>query len=219
MTISALIFDFDGTILDTETPEFESWSEVFTAHGTTLSLDWWSGCIGTAGLAFDPYAHLERSIGRTVDREAIRAGRRPRHLALIECQQPRPGVLQWITAARAAGLSLGVASTSSRDWVHDHLDRLALRTSFSHTACGDEVDRVKPAPDLYQLALQRLQKGPDQAIAIEDSPNGIAAAKAAGLFCIAVPNPLTEPLDLSAADLRLTSLAELPLAEVLRSIG
>ncbi|WP_218578371.1 HAD family hydrolase [Vineibacter terrae] len=160
MTISALIFDFDGTILDIETPEFESWSEVFTAHGATLSLDWCSGCIGTAGLAFDPYAHLERSIGRTVDREAIRAGRRPRHLALIECQQPRPGVLQWITAARAAGLSLGVASTSSRDWVHDHLDRLALRTSFSHTACGDEVDRVKPAPDLIPARAATPAEGP-----------------------------------------------------------
>jgi HAD superfamily hydrolase (TIGR01509 family) len=217
MAITALIFDFDGTILDTETPEFHSWCEEFTAHGTTLTLDWWSACIGTAGA--DPYDHLEKSIGCAVDRAAIRARRRARHLVLIEREQPRPGVLQWIAAARGAGLSLAVASTSSRRWVHGHLDRIALLDSFSHLACGDEVGRVKPAPDLYQLALRRLGATPDQAIAIEDSPNGVAAAKAAGLFCIAVPNPLTAPLDLSAADMRLTSLVELPLAEALGAVA
>ena len=115
-------------------------------------------------------------------------------------------------------MSLAVASTSSRKWVHGHLDRIALLDSFSHLACGDEVEQVKPAPDLYWLALQRLGKDPSQAIAIEDSPNGIAAAKAAGLFCIAVPNPLTARLDMSAADMRLASLAELPLAEALRAV-
>ena len=218
MTISALIFDFDGTILDTETPEFESWCGEFATHGATLTLDWWSGCIGTAGPAFDPYDHLEKCIGRPVDRSAVRARRRAQYMALIERERPRPGVLPWIAAARDAGLSLAVASTAGRHWVHGHLDRLELRRSFDHTACGDEVERVKPAPDLYRLALQRLGKEPGQAIAIEDSPNGVAAAKAAGLFCIAVSNPLTAPLDLSAADLRLSSLADLPLAEVLRTV-
>ena len=217
MPITALIFDFDGTILDTETPEFESWCAEFTAHGTTLTLDWWSACIGTAGA--DPYDHLEASIGRSVDRAAIRARRRALHQALIEHQQPRLGVVHWITTARETGLSLAVASTSHRTWVHGHLDRIDLLASFDHLACGDEVERVKPAPDLYQLALRRLGVTSGQAIAIEDSPTGVAAAKAAGLFCIAVPNPLTAPLDLSAADMRLASLAELPLAEALRAMA
>jgi len=217
MPISALIFDFDGTILDTETSEFESWQAEFTAHGATLTFDWWSACIGTTTSAFDPCDHLEKTLGCTVDRAAIRARRRAQHMALIEREQPRPGVLQWIEGARAAGLALAVASTSSRRWVHGHLDRIALLDCFSHLACGDEVERVKPAPDLYRLALQRLGKDPGQAIAIEDSPNGVAAAKAAGLFCIAVPNPLTAPLDFSAADLRLQSLADLPLSEALRA--
>ena len=138
---------------------------------------------------------------------------------MIARQQPRPGILQWIGDAQEAGLSLAVASTSHRDWVHGYLDRLDLRASFSHTACGDEVERVKPAPDLYRLALQRLGSAAGEAIAIEDSPNGIAAAKAAGLFCIAVPNPMTQALDLSAADLHLASLAEAPLADVLRALA
>ncbi len=215
MAITALIFDFDGTILDTETPEFHSWCEEFTAHGTTLTLDWWSACIGTAGA--DPYDHLEKSIGRGVDRAAIRVRRRAQHRALIEREQPRPGVLQWIGAARETGLSLAVASTSHRPWVHGHLERIDLLRSFDHLACGNEVERVKPAPDLYQLALRRLGATPDQAIAIEDSPNGIAAAKAAGLFCIAVANPLTASLDLSAADMRLSSLADVSLADALRA--
>jgi HAD superfamily hydrolase (TIGR01509 family) len=219
MPISALIFDFDGTILDTETSEFASWQAEFASHGATLSFEWWSAGIGTTSETYDPCDHLEQSLGCTVDRAVIRARRRAQHMVLIEREQPRPGVLQWIEAARAAGLALAVASTSSRRWVHGHLDRIALLDSFSHLACGDEVERVKPAPDLYRLALQRLGRDPSQAIAIEDSPHGVAAAKAAGLFCIAVPNPLTAPLDFSAADLRLASLADLPLADALRSVA
>ena len=108
--------------------------------------------------------------------------------------------------ARAAGLKVGVASSSSRDWVTGHLERLAILHQFDCVRCRDDVPAVKPAPDLYLSVLACLVVPADQAIAIEDSSNGVSAAKAAGMRCVAVPNPITSGLDLSHADLVLPSL-------------
>ncbi|MBL8673296.1 MAG: HAD family hydrolase [Rhodospirillales bacterium] len=220
MPVRALIFDFDGTILDTETPEFESWRLEYALFGVELPRALWAAMIGTHDTsAFEPYGYLEATIGAPLDRERLRARRRAAMGDLIAAERPRPGIEDWIAAARGRGMGLAVASTSRRDWVERHLGGAGLGDAFDHLACGDEVERVKPAPDLYHLALDRLGVDPRAAIAIEDSPNGVAAAKAAGLFCIAVPNPMTADLDLSAADIRVDSLAGLDLAEALRAAG
>lgn len=215
--IRAIVFDFDGLILDTELPEFQSWQEIYQAHGCTLPLAVWATCIGTTE-AFDPYAYLEEQLGRAIDREAVQLRQRQQCDALIAAQAVLPGVHDYIADARRLDLQLGVASSSSRAWVHGHLTRLELHQHFVCIACRDDVPRTKPDPALYQAALAALGVRPEEAIALEDSPNGILAAKRAGLFCVAVPNVLTRQLPLDHADLQIPSLAALPLSELLRTI-
>lgn len=215
--IHGLIFDFDGLILDTESPEFTSWRDIFSEHGCVLSLEEWAVCIGTADV-FDPCAHLEAQLGRPVDREGLRTERRRRSNALISVQTPLPGVVERINEARAVGMKLAVASSSSRDWVEGHLTRLDLAHHFHCIRCSDHVERVKPDPALYRLALEGLGLRPENAIAFEDSPNGILAAKRAGIFCVAVPNAATRELALDAADVRLESLNDISLEALVREV-
>ncbi len=208
--ISALVFDFDGLVLDTEGPEFRAWQEIYAAHGCSLSLETWAVAIGTVG-AFDPYADLERRLGRPVDRDAVRETRRRRMSELIAAEEIRPGVQGYLEDARRLGMHLAVASSSSRDWVAGHLARLGIIEYFDCLRCSDDVREVKPSPELYQSALEALGVAAREAIALEDSPNGVLAAKRAGIFCVAVPNSLTCQLPLDHADLTLSSLLELPL--------
>ncbi|SDT00483.1 HAD family hydrolase [Actinopolymorpha singaporensis] len=214
-TIRALVFDFDGLVVDTETPEFRAWQEIFADHGTVLELATWAGGIGTTDHHFDPYVALERASARAVDRDAIRAARRARIRELVSDQPVLPGVEDYLRQAREHGLRVGLASSSSRDWVHGHLAERGLLHHFDTIRTGDEVARTKPDPALYRLATADLGVDPARAVALEDSPNGVVAAKRAGLYCVVVPNALTRQLDLAAAELRVDSLANLPLTRLL----
>lgn len=212
--IRALIFDFDGLILDTEEPIYRSWLEVYEAHGEELPFELWVKTVGSTNKAFHPQHHLEERLGRPLERDVIdrRLGRRTE---LILAENLLPGVRAYIDAAASLGLKLGVASSSNRDWVSGHLERLGVGDRFDCMRCRDDVANAKPEPDLYIAVLQCLGVSAAEAVAIEDSPNGVTAAKRAGLFCVAVPNRITAGLDLSGADLVLGSLADLPLPELL----
>ncbi|NJN81010.1 MAG: HAD family hydrolase [Caldilineaceae bacterium] len=216
--INALIFDFDGLILDTETPEFRAWQEVYHAYHVALPLETWATCIGAFG-GFDPYAYLEEQVGQPVDREAIRSTRRARFAELLANESVLPGVEQTIAEAKRRGLRLGVASSSDRAWVTGHLDRLGLAHHFTCVRTRDDVQQAKPDPALYLDAASGLGVSPAQAVALEDSPNGILAAKRAGLYCVVVPNPMTHTLSLELADLRLASLSELSLDHLLEQMA
>jgi HAD superfamily hydrolase (TIGR01509 family) len=215
--VKLIVFDFDGLILDTEAPVYDAWQEIYDEHGQALSFDKWATCIGTAD-TFDPCVDLASLVGRALDAEALRQRHRARTDDLIAACAVLPGVREYIAEARQLGLTLGVASSSSRGWVDGHLRRLGLREAFSVVRCADDVPRVKPHPELYLAVLAAAGVGPRDAVALEDSPNGVLAAKRAGLTCVAVPNPLTARLDLGAADLRLVSLADLPLTALLERL-
>jgi len=212
--VKLLVFDFDGTILDTEVPVYDAWQEIYVEHGVELAFEKWATCIGTAD-TFDPCVDLQEALGRVLDAAALTARHRTRTDALIAAEAVRPGVREYVAEAGRLGLTLGVASSSSRRWVEGHLTRLGLREAFSVVRCADDVPHVKPDPALYQAVLDATGVTPADALALEDSPNGVLAAKRAGLTCVAVPNPLTARLDLGGADLRLGSLAEIPLATLL----
>jgi HAD superfamily hydrolase (TIGR01509 family) len=214
LSIRALVFDFDGLILETELPDYQSWREVYQEHGQDLSMKVWSDVIGRGAEYFDPYQELVAKLGHDLDRVAVLNRRKARHREMIAALEVLPGVREAIAEAKRLGLRLGVASSSSRAWVTGHLARLGL-TDFECVCARDDVVNAKPHPDLYLAACACLDVAPAEAVALEDSANGIAAAKAAGLRCIAIPNPMTAGLDLSAADLRLESLSELSLEDLL----
>ncbi len=214
----ALVLDFDGLILDTETAAFESWSTAYDEHGLELSRTRWQRGIGTDRAGFAPLEEIGRRMGPGGDVEAMNTRRRLHRDALIARMEPMPGVTAWLRESRRAGLRVGVASSSPLEWVEGHLERLGLREYFDAFATEEDVDRVKPSPDLYLTALERLGAAPDRALALEDSPNGVAAAKAAGITCVAVPGPMTRGLAFDAADLVLDSLAERRLADVWRAL-
>jgi HAD superfamily hydrolase (TIGR01509 family) len=213
-----VVFDFDGLILDTDVPEFQTWQEIYQAHGCELALEVWAMGLGTSADAFDPCAHLEAQLGKLLDREVIIQQRCQRYHELLGATSALPGVREYIAEAKRLGLRLGVASSSSREWVVGHLTELGLSAYFDCIKCRDDVARVKPDPALYQAVVETLALQPHQAIALEDSPNGITAAKRAGLFCVAVPNPLTRQLSLAHADLLVSSLADLPLPQLLEHV-
>jgi HAD superfamily hydrolase (TIGR01509 family) len=215
--IELVIFDFDGLILDTEGPAFRSWQEIYAAHGCRLDLDTWAVCIGTTD-SFDPCADLAARLGRPLDRLALEAERERRFDELLAGEALRPGVTAWMDVAATRGLRLGVASSSSRAWVTGHLDRFGLLERFHAVRCADDVRQVKPEPELYLAVLDALGIPAARAVAVEDSPNGVLAAKRAGLYCVAVPNALTEGLPLDQADLCVPSLAAVTLDAVLDSL-
>jgi HAD superfamily hydrolase (TIGR01509 family) len=216
--IDAVVFDFDGLVLDTEVPVYLSWCAAFVAHGAAPpTIEEWSATIGTAD-DVDMHAWLADRADRPIDRDAMDESRRAHRDALLEVEVVRPGVLAWLAEADAAGLGLAIASSSPADWVDEHLARLELRERFATVVNAGGVLRGKPAPDVYVEACARLGVEPAHALAVEDSPNGIAAAKAAGLWCVNVPNDMTTALDRSAADLQLVSLAERTLAAVVRCL-
>ena len=220
--VHAVVFDFDGLVLDTETPLLRGWAEVYAHHGRPpLTPAEWGAAIGTATF-LDPVAILAERIagagGSAIDTDAVWQAGREVITAMIEAEVARPGVESWLEEAARLGLGTAIASSSGAAWVEGHLDRLGLRDRFRVLACHRPGVAAKPAPDLYLEACAGLGVDPREAVAVEDSPNGIAAAKAAGLRCVAVPNELTRQLDLDRADLVVDSLAEVTLAEALRRL-
>jgi len=216
--IRAIVFDFDGLILDTEEPVYRSWLEVYEAHGEELPFERWVQIVGSTTTGFHPQHHLEERLGRSLPKEVLdrRIGRRTE---LVLAQKLLPGVLRHIDQAKALELKLGVASSSTADWVRGHLSRLGILEKFDCLRCRDDVANAKPEPDLYIAVLECLGVLATEAFAIEDSPNGVAAAKRAGLRCVAIPNSITAKLDLSGADVLLRSLAEITLADLLEKVA
>jgi HAD superfamily hydrolase (TIGR01509 family) len=212
--VAAILFDFDGTIIDSETAVFEAYRRLYEAHGHELSLQEWASGIGTLG-GFDPVQELETRLGREID-EAVLQGRSWEDIAGAGDPGLRPGVRDYIDLARERGIALGIVSSNDRAWVDRHVERLGVADVWSTiaTADGDEA-RAKPSAALYLQALEELRVEASAAVAIEDSPNGIAAARSAGVFCVAAPNDVTARLDLSAADVVVRSLDELPFERLL----
>jgi len=217
--IDTLIFDFDGVIIDTETPDYDTWQEVFQSYGVKLERSWWSRFIGGAAGVMDVCQQLEDLTGSRVDRTQLQQQRRRRYLDVVHANPLLPGVLDYINEARRLELKLGVASSSSHRWVDGLLADRGLLQYFDSVKCSDDVARVKPDPELYRLSVSQLRTRPENVVAIEDSANGVTAAKGAGVFCVVVPNPMTKDLPIDHADLRLDSLADMTLGALLFKAG
>jgi HAD superfamily hydrolase (TIGR01509 family) len=219
VAIRGLLFDFDGLLIDTETPSRLAYEELYREHGHELPLDKWATLVGTIGAEFDPDAHLEELVGRPLDRVALAERRRAREHELCDLEDLRPGIEQYLAEAERRGLKTAIVSSSDTDWIDRHLLRLDRTRGWDAiVAANGDVARAKPQPDLYLEALEALGLQPAEAIAFEDSVNGIRAAQDAGVFVVAVPNPITETFALDEADLLLGSLGELSLADLLARV-
>jgi HAD superfamily hydrolase (TIGR01509 family) len=219
--IKALIFDFDGLILDTETAEYQVWQTIYREHGFELPHEEWGKIIGGYGISsFDAAEHLSLLTQGRLDSVSLRGRHRSESQTVIHLQPILPGVMDYIHNAKRLGLKLAIASSSPHSWVDTHAKRLGIFAYFDKIICADDiaVGRTKPNPDLFLLALNRLEVQKNEAIVFEDSPNGVKAAKTAGIFVVAVPNPVTSLLFIENANLTLTSLTDLSLVDLLDKV-
>lgn len=214
MSVAAVIFDFDGLLFDTESSMLASWQYEWRQHGLELDVStYWVDHGGD--VTSQRYDALARQVGPDYDHATSHARRVAYGEQLHASMDLRPGIRDWLTEAEQIGLRLAVASSSPREWVTRLLALVGCAGSFEQIVCGDDVAAPKPDPAVYRLALQRLGLQPESALAVEDAPHGVAAACAAGLRCVAIPNPHVDPARLSAADLVLASASEMTLGEVI----
>ncbi|MCU0495129.1 MAG: HAD family hydrolase [Chloroflexaceae bacterium] len=226
--ITALILDFDGLMVDTETPAFESWRMLYAEHGQELSLELWQHALGTNS-GFDAMAHLVSLLAKGDTQNApifnrqspiadLYARRQALKQQLCENQPLLPGVLELLDQADELGLPCAVASSSGREWVEGWLRRHGVYERFVCIRTANDVAHTKPAPDLFLSAAAGMQRQPGACLVFEDSPNGIRAAQAAGMRCVAVPGAISGQLQLPPTDLVLPALNAMPLAEILAHV-
>lgn len=214
--LKALIFDFDGLILDTETPEVLVWQSIYREHGFELPVEEWEKTVGGYGLSnFDPAQNLTRLTSGKSDSDALRLRYRQEVDVIIHANPVLPGVIAIIEEAKRDDIKVAIGSSSPHSWVDAHAKRLGIYNYFDDIICADDVapGRTKPNPDIYLKALQRLDITHDAAVVFEDSPNGVLAAQRANIFVVAVPNPLTVKMGVSG-DLTVSSLAEISLQKL-----
>ncbi len=213
--LQALIFDFDGIIVDTESPELVSYEELYAQYDVEFPVDTWIATVG-GELTFNAYTYLQKAVGHPLDIDEIRTWRRQRHWELTKQESLCPGVMDYLRAAQERSWKIGLASSSPKTWVLPLLEQHNLLPFFDAIVTADQVAQVKPNPELYNRALMEVDVAANKAVAIEDSVNGLRAAKAAGMYCVVVPNPVTVKLawPQGLEDLRLHSLAEVSLADL-----
>jgi putative hydrolase of the HAD superfamily len=215
----AVIFDFDGLILDTETLHVEIFQEMFNDHGIEFPYSDWIEHIGTKS-KFTIFDLLERElVSVKVDRELLKVQNQQKFSERVRVLEARPGVREYLKAAKAEGLRLGLASSSNRKWVTEHLTNLDLIDYFETIRTADDVEFVKPDPALYKLAAEDLGVSPSECIAFEDSANGALAAVEAGLSCIIVPNHTTRDLEFPTVKHRLNSMSDVSFNQLMEEMS
>lgn len=211
MTIEALIFDMDGVLIDSEPLHLLAYQKYlskfdicFTAEDNheflgRKDLDCACALVEKHGLQIAPFQFVEQ-------KEEIL------HELFKTQLQPRPGVFEILEQARGLSLRMAVASSATLPTIELVVDILKIRHYFLSLTSGDEVAHGKPAPDVFLLAAERLGASPERCLVIEDTQNGIKAAKQAGMLCVAIPCEATLHQNHSEADKRLASLHELALS-------
>jgi len=206
--MQAIVFDLDGLMVDSEPIALEVWREVLAPYGVQLSADTYSRVIGLeprrgAGMMIESF-HLPLSVEELLDMYWTH------RTAVMESSiEPQPGLLPLIDTIEQRGLLIGVASNSPQFYVGRILAAIELGEKIACKVGSDQVRCGKPAPDLYLAAAHCLQVPTDRCLAIEDSPAGVEAARAAGMRCIAIPNPALQGGDFSQASMEFNSLLAL----------
>jgi len=206
MSFKAVLFDFDGVLVDTEWAIYDAWHRTFQAHNHPLPLEIYTRCIGSDFHTWSPKTHLEELTGRSFDWHELDLKRQEEIVRDLAGEGPMPGAVALLESLIARGIPRAVVSSSSHHWVDGWLDRLGMMHLFDTVVCRGDAPRIKPAPDLFLEGARRLGFAPEECLVIEDSLNGVKAARAAGCPVWAVPNRVTACLDFSLANAVLPSL-------------
>lgn len=196
----AVLFDFDGILVDTEWAIYEAWLDTFRKQGHDLPLSLYTRCIGSDFDTWSPKSYLEELTGESFDWEKMDGDRQIVIRAALVEQGPIEGVVDLLEEIQSREMTLAVVSSSSHCWVDGWLERLGLAVFFKEVICRGDAPKIKPAPDLYLAAAEKLGVAPNKCLVIEDSLNGLISAKAAGMRAWVVPNRVTSALDFSDAD-------------------
>ena len=201
-SFEAIIFDHDGTLVDTESADFQACKALFAEYGQALALEHWAdvvvGHFDGYHIIFDELIALAGQEG--LARETL--NRRLRELWRLNLANVTlmPHAERVIHSLHEAGYPLGVATASDQKWVERWMGQFALLPYFRAVATKDQVVNNKPAPDVYLLAAEKLGVSPSRCLVFEDTLAGVRAAKGAGMTVVAVPSPLTNSLNFSQAD-------------------
>ncbi|MCP1125120.1 HAD family hydrolase [Bacillus sp. AFS018417] len=214
--LKAIVFDFDGLIVDTETAWFAAYQEIVREYGGELPLEEFAKCIGTTDEVLHTF--LQGELKEKWNKEHIEEKVEILHREKMKLPVSREGVNEYLEEAKKLNLKIGLASSSSRKWVTNFLKELGLQKYFEVIKTKEDVLQVKPDPALYVSAVNELGVHPSEVIAFEDSVNGARAAVAAGLKCVIVPNEVTKSLSFETHHLRLNSMKDKNLAEVIEFI-
>lgn len=210
----ALIFDFDGLIVDTESAIYEAWRELYLHHGHDLPLPTYVQCVGSTFATYDPMAALESLTGSPVNWDELLPRKDARIRALQQNLDTMPGIRPLLLEAAGAGIPCAVASSSQRMHVEGWLDRTGILDAFTLIRTRDDVPRAKPAPDLFLAAAAGLGLKPGETLVLEDSSNGLRASRAAGAPCVIVPSPVTAGSDFTGAVAVIDTLENVTLEEL-----
>lgn len=212
MKFAAVLFDFDGVLVDTEWAIYQAWRRTFQQHGHDLPLEIYTRCIGSDFATWSPKTHLEELSGLDFDWHDLDSRRQQEITGELDRERPMSGATELLARLNGSGTRRAVVSSSSHHWVDGWLGKLGLADAFETTVCRGDAPRIKPAPDLYLEAARRMDLDPANCLVIEDSLNGVKSAKAAGMAVWVVPNRVTDSLDFSPADGKFPSLLELAAA-------
>lgn len=213
--IQAVVFDFDGLIIDTETGRFDAFRETFRDFGVDLPFDLYVKCVGGTYDIFNPYSYLESRLNKSINRLEVEQLVMKKFRYIMSQKHLRPGVESYLISAKRMGLKIGMATSSSRSWVEEILNNYSILDYFDSIQTADHVRKKKPDPELYLKVLDSMGVSGTETIAFEDSVYGLMAAKSAGLYCVIVPNSMTKDLCFEHYDLRLSSMEEIKLEQLI----
>ncbi|MEK5038074.1 HAD family hydrolase [Sporosarcina sp. FSL K6-3457] len=216
--IKGIIFDFDGLIVDTETHQYLVLQEIFSEHESELPIERWQQEIGTQS-GFSPFDYLEEKIGRKLEHQVLQEQFKEKYHAILAKEKARAGVEDYLKAAKEMGLKIGLATSSTYQWVSTHLKNLNLFDYFDCIQTSDDVEKVKPDPALYLQTAIGLELVVEECLVFEDSANGALAAKRAGMSCVIVPNQVTHTMDFCSVEHRLESMTDMLLKDMIEIVN
>jgi HAD superfamily hydrolase (TIGR01509 family) len=209
LPFEAIIFDHDGTVVDTESPEFQAYLMLCQEFGFQPRPDYWAtqivGHINTQARLLDELIQTSRN---GLNKATLQKRLRELYQVALTNVELMPGVSRLLPQLQTVGYPLAIATASDRNWVGRWLTHFSLQPYFRVIATRDDVAHSKPAPDVYLVAAQRLNVSPERCLVFEDTVVGAQAAKAAGMTVVAVPSQLTKILNFSLADKVIESLEQ-----------